>query len=58
MDENSLLSGEYQDCDCKFPIYVGELIIIDLHYRMTKKPSKWALWWMKVLLGWLWRDIE
>jgi hypothetical protein len=52
--DDAYVHGEINELS--FPKYIGSLEIYDLHVQMTKRPSKWCQWWMKVLLGWIWRD--
>jgi len=29
----------------------------DLHFNLTKRPSKWNQFWCAYLIGWKWTDI-
>jgi hypothetical protein len=58
-DEYPLHSTETKIQMGQLNLYVGYLELAhNFRVSLTKKPSKWALWWMKFLLGWVWRDIE
>ena len=40
----------------KSPIYVGDYHLGGLAIGFEKKPSWWHRFWMRVCLGWIWKD--
>jgi hypothetical protein len=36
--------------------YVGSYNFGGLGISLTKRPSRWHQFWMRVCLGWIWKD--
>lgn len=53
---NSCINDARIDHEVNIPIHTGGYNLGGFCVALTKTPSKWHQFWMRVCLGWKWED--